>query len=218
MKKDQILFILIFTFLGLTALQIPFTTVLGSGTKFTLFDFFAPTAGAFIGTLPGVISVFTMQVINIVLHGGKIADLGGFIRLFPVLFGVVYFSRRRSINLIVPLLSMIAFNLHPIGHSAWQYSLFWFIPVVTHFLRKNLFFRSLGATFAAHAVGGALWVWAFGLTREMWLALIPQTAMERTLMAAGISISYVVLTNILSLAMKKKLLPSIRLEKHYLFV
>jgi hypothetical protein len=217
MKKRDLIFITLFAILGLIALQIPFTRLLGSSAKFTLYDFIAPTAGAFIGTIPGVISVFAMQVANIILHGGKIADIGGFIRLFPVLFGVVYFAKKRTVNIIVPLLAMLAFNLHPIGRSAWQYSLFWLIPVATHFLRKTLFLRSLGATFAAHAVGGALWIWAFGLSREMWLALIPQTAMERTLMAAGISISFVVLTNILNLAVKRKLFPSsLHLEKQYI--
>ncbi len=217
MKKNQLSFAFFFTILGLIALQIPFTTVLGSGTKFTLFDFLAPTAGAFLGTIPGIISVLLMQLINIALHGFNNVGFASLIRLFPVLFGVFYFSKKRSTDLFIPLLAIIAFNLHPIGRSAWQYSLFWLIPIAAHFWRKNLFIRSLGATFTAHAVGGALWVWAFGLSKTMWLSLIPQTAMERTLMAAGISISFVVLTNVLKLLAKNKLLPFIpHLEKQYL--
>lgn len=203
MKRQQIVFITVFTTLGLLALQIPFTRLLGSSAKFTLYDFLAPTAGAFLGTLPGVISVFLMQVLNIAFHGGKIADLGGFIRLFPVLFAVFYFAKKRSINIYIPILAIIAFNLHPIGRSAWQYSMFWLIPIAAHFFRKNLFVKSLGATFTAHAVGGALWVWAFGLTREMWLALIPQTAMERTLMAVGISAFYLLFSKVLNFAAKQ---------------
>lgn len=202
MKRQQLIFIAILTILGLIALQIPFTRLLGSSAKFTLYDFLAPTAGAFLGTVPGVISVFLMQVLNIVLHGGKIADLGGFIRLFPVLFAVFYFATKRRINIYIPILAIIAFNLHPIGRSAWQYSMFWLIPIAAHFFRKNLFIKSLGATFTAHAVGGALWVWAFGLTREMWLALIPQTAMERTLMAVGISAFYLLFSKVLNYASK----------------
>jgi len=207
MKKNQLLFIFIFTILGLIALQIPFTTVLGSDTKFTLFDFLAPTAGAFLGTVPGIISVLLMQVINIALHGFSNVGFVSLIRLFPVLFGVFYFSKKRASDLFIPLVAIIAFNLHPIGRSAWQYSLFWLIPMAAHFWRKNLFIRSLGATFTAHAVGGALWVWAFGLSKTMWLSLIPQTAMERTLMAVGISLSFVVLTNLFKLLAKNKLLP-----------
>lgn len=216
MKRNRLIFISIFTFIGLIALQIPFTRLMGSNVKFTLFDFFAPTAGAFLTTVPGIISVFLMQVINYLLHGSKF-DVGGIIRLFPTLFAVAYFAKKRTFNVIVPILCIIAFNLNPIGRSAWQYSMFWFIPIAAHFGRKHLFVRSLGATFTAHAVGGALWVWAFGLSKTIWLALIPQVIMERILFTAGISIFYVVVSNILNLAEKKKLIPHLfPLEKPYL--
>ncbi len=205
MKKKQLIFISIFTILGLIALQIPFTRLLGSNVKFTLFDFLAPTAGAFLTTVPGIISVFLMQAINYLVHGSKF-DIGGIIRLFPTLFAVAYFAKKRTFNIVVPILAIIAFNLNPIGRSAWQYSMFWLIPIAAHFFRKNLFARSLGATFTAHAVGGALWVWVFGLSKTIWLALIPQVILERTLMAAGIAVSYVVLTNVLKAAAKQKTL------------
>lgn len=210
MKKKQLIFIAAFTILGLIALQISFTRLLGSNVKFTLFDFLAPTAGAFLGTVPGIISVFLMQGINYLLHGSKF-DMGGIIRLFPTLFAVAYFAKKRTFNVIVPILCIIAFNLNPIGRSAWQYSMFWFIPIVAHFFRKDLpagrqdlFAKSLGATFTAHAVGGVLWVWVFGLTKIMWLALIPQVMMERTLMAGGIAVSSLILTSILKVFSKQK--------------
>ena len=204
MKKEKLLSIILFTVLGLIALQIPFTRLLGSNVKFTLFDFLAPSMGAFLGTLPGIISVLTMQVVNLFLHGGKF-DAGGIIRLFPTLFAVAYFAKKRPSNFIVPALCIIAFNLNPIGRSAWQYSMFWLIPIAAHFVPTSprlrgagsLFVRSLGATFTAHAVGGALWVWTFGLSRQIWLSLIPQVILERTAMAVGIMISYVVINNLL---------------------
>lgn len=213
MKKNQLLFITIFTFLGLIALQIPFTRLLGSNVKFTLFDFFAPTAGAFLTTVPGIISVFLMQGINYLIHGSKF-DIGGIIRLFPTLFAVLYFAKKRTSNIFIPILAIIIFNIHPIGRSAWQYSMFWLIPIAAHFFRKNLFIRSLGATFTAHAVGGALWIWTFGLTREMWLALIPQTAMERTLMAAGITLFYFSISKVLNFMSVKKIftVPHLRIS------
>lgn len=205
MKKEKLLSIILFTFLGLIALQIPFTRLLGSNVKFTLFDFLAPTMGAFLGTLPGVISVLTMQLINLILHGSKF-DVGGIIRLFPTLFAVIYFSKKRTVNVIIPLLCILAFNLNPIGRSAWQYSLFWLIPVAAHFYRKNLFVKSLGATFTAHAVGGALWIWTFGLSKQIWLALIPQVIVERLLMAGGITLSFVLLKKVLGFLSAKKIL------------
>ena len=217
MKKEKLLSIILFTFLGLLALQIPFTRLLGSNVKFTLFDFLAPTMGAFLGTLPGIISVLTMQVVNLILHGGKF-DLGGIIRLFPTLFAVAYFAKKRPSNFIVPVLCILAFNLNPIGRSAWQYSMFWLIPIAAHFYRKNLpagrqdlFIKSLGATFTAHAVGGALWVWTFGLSKQIWLSLIPQVILERTAMAVGIAVSYVVINNLLPYVSRMKIVRSLGL-------
>ncbi len=212
MKYSKLISILLFTLLGFIALQIPFTRLMGSNVKFTLFDFIAPTAGAFIGTLPGVISVFFMQVLNLVLHGGKY-DIGGIVRLFPTLFAVVYFSKKRSINILIPVVAIIAFNLNPIGRSAWQFSLFWLIPIAAHFYRKNLFVKSLGATFTAHAVGGALWVWAFGLTKQIWLALIPQVIVERLAMACGITLFYFAFSKLLNYASKRNLFPFISASK-----
>lgn len=206
MKKNQVIFIILFTILGLIALQIPFTRLLGSNVKFTLFDFLAPTAGAFLGTPIGIISVFLMQTLNLLLHGVNNVGVASIIRIFPTLFAVFYFSKKRTLNIIIPIICIIAFNLHPIGRSAWQYSMFWLIPIAVHFFQKNLFVKSLGATFTAHAVGGALWVWTFGLSQQMWLALIPQTAMERTLMASGIAISFVLLKKTVGVLAKKKLI------------
>lgn len=220
MKRQSIIFTLLFAIVGLFALQIPFTRLLGANVRFTLFDFVAPTVGAFIGTTIGILTVLFIQLINILLHGGYIPDIGAILRLFPTLFAVAYFAYNSAksktnssslgkevLSFVIPLLAIIAFNLHPIGRSAWQYSLLWLIPIGASFFRKNLFARSLGATFTAHAVGGALWVWAFGLTKQIWLALIPQVIMERLVMAAGISAFYLAFTYILDFASKRKLIP-----------
>jgi hypothetical protein len=207
-SKKSVSFILAFIILCLIALQIPFTRILGSSVKFTLFDFLAPTAGAFGGTLPGIIAVFLTQIINLLIHGVKGFDIALVIRLFPALFAVFYFSKKRTVNILIPIIAFIAFNLNPVGRSAWQYSLFWLIPIAANFFHKNLFARSVGATFTAHAVGGALWVWVFGLTREMWLALIPQVILERTAMAVGITVSALILGRLFS--MLPKLISSVQ--------
>ncbi|MBI2611443.1 hypothetical protein HYW54_01715 [Candidatus Gottesmanbacteria bacterium] len=206
MKKNQIISIFLFTLLGLIALQIPFTQLLGANVRFTAFDFIAPTMGAFLGTVPGIISVLIAQLINIGVHGGN-PNTGQIIRLFPILFAVFYFAKKRSINLLIPILAIVAFNLNPIGRSAWQFSLFWLIPIAAHFLRKNLFVRSLGATFTAHAIGGAIWVWVFGLTKEIWLSLIPVVAIERLAMASGITLFYFVFSKVLHYAAKTRFSP-----------
>ncbi|OGY90947.1 MAG: hypothetical protein A3H70_03605 [Candidatus Komeilibacteria bacterium RIFCSPLOWO2_02_FULL_48_11] len=204
--KKNLIFLLIFTLLGFIALQVPFTTVIGSKVKFTLFDFFGPMASGFIGTLPGIAAVFLMQAINFLWHGAKVVDAGTIIRFFPPLAAVWYFGSKSKFNIIIPIIAIIAFNIHPIGRSAWLYSMFWLIPIICYFLRDRfLLARSLGATFTAHALGGALWIYAFGLSKEIWLGLIPITAIERSLFALGIAATYLVFNNVLNVLAVKKI-------------
>jgi len=204
--KHNILFISIFTVLGLLALQVPFTQLVGSKVKFTLFDFFGPVAAGFIGVVPGVISVFLMQFVNFLAHGAQVVDGGTIIRFFPMLFAAWYFGRKSRFNWIVPLLAIAAWLAHPIGRSVWYYAMFWLIPIVMYFARDRfLLARALGATFSAHAVGGALWIWVFALPKAVWVSLIPVVAMERTLFAVGIAATYVVLNNALAFLVKKQI-------------
>ena len=71
------------------------------------------------------------------------------------------------------------------------------------FQERSLIARTLGTTFAAHAVGGALWVWFVGLPASVWQSLIPIVIRERLIFAAGIAVSYLVFNNILALAAKR---------------
>ena len=217
--KSKIWFLLFFIVLGFIALQIPFTQLVGSNVKFTLFDFFAPTAGAFLGTGFGVIAVFAMQVVNLLING---IDKGAVIRLFPILFAIVFFSfsskkQKNALILAVPALSIIIFNLHPIGRSVWFYSLFWLIPFLMWPLsKKSLAAKALGSTFTAHAAGGAVWIWAFNLPAPVWISLIPIVALERGIFALGICASYVVFNNFFALLSKKSLLTgAFSFDKNY---
>ncbi len=205
-SKKQLIFIGIFTFLGFAALQFPLTHLAGSKAQFTLFDSFAPIAGGFLGSFPGVVSVFLMQFFNFLIHGSKILDVGIIIRFFPMMAAAVYFGKRNKLNLILPILAIAAFNLNPIGRSVWYFSLYWLIPVVCYFFQERfLFARSLGSTFAAHSVGGALWIYFFHLSRSAWIALIPIVAIERFTFALGIAVSYFIFNNILNYINNKKL-------------
>lgn len=223
-NKNKIIFVLFFVILGFILLQIPVNTVVGSKVKFTLFDLFAPTSGAFLGSGFGIIAVFLMQFVNLVVHGFSSIDKASIIRLFPTLFGVWFFALRQKSNpnskwiLIVPILAMIAFNLHPIGRTVWFYSLFWLIPIlVWPFKERFLLLRSLGATFTAHAVGGAIWIWVFNLPAAVWISLIPVVIMERGIFTLGISASYILMNNVLAYLSSKKLIPlGIAYDKKYL--
>lgn len=204
MKKRSLIFIILFSGIGLAALQIPFNQLVGSSARFTLFDFFGPLATGFIGTLPGIIAVALTQLADFFIKGAVVVDAGTIIRFFPMLFAAWYFSKKSAFNVIVPALAIVAFIAHPIGRSAWVYSMFWLIPIVAYFFRdKSLILRALGTTFTAHAVGGALWVWTFGLSKAIWLSLIPLVAFERMLFAAGIAASYLAFNAVLNTLIKR---------------
>lgn len=123
-----------------------------------------------------------------------------------------------SIIFIVPALSIISFNLNPVGRSVWFYSLFWLVPYIVWPIRERfLIARSLGATMTAHAVGGAIWIWAFSLPATVWTSLIPIVIVERSIFALGISANYVLFNNIGAFLTSKKLLPKgITINKKYL--
>lgn len=205
--KKNLLFIAIFAIVGFIALQIPVAQLAGSRVKFTIYDAFAPIAGSFIGSIPGVIAVFLMQFFNFLVHGAQIEDAGTIIRFFPMLFAVLYFAKNGKFNLIIPAVAIAAFVAHPIGRGVWYFSLFWTIPIVAYFLHDRfLFARALGATFTAHAVGGALWIWTFSLPAPVWNSLIPVVIAERLLFALGITGSFVLVNNLLRLLEKKHIL------------
>lgn len=218
-SKRNIFFVVIFALLGLAALQVPFTQIVGSKVKFTLFDFFGPIASGFIGLWPGVMAVFLMQLVNFFLHGAKVVDAGIVIRFFPALFAVWYFHKKSRWSLLPAILAIVAFNLHPVGRSAWYFSLFWLIPFFCYFFReKFLLARALGTTFIAHAVGSTLWLYVFGLPAKVWLSLIPVVAYERLLFAVGIAAMYLVMNNLLNWLTERKIIRlEFMIEKKYLW-
>lgn len=212
--KNKIIFLLLFSVLAFFLLQIPVNYLEGSRVKFTLFDLFAPVAGAFLGTVPGVIAVISASFINLAVHGfpgvqqDSILKLVATLRFLPLLAGVIYFSHSKKLGkfvIAIPILSMIIFNLHPVGRSVWYYSLFWLIPVIIYFLRERfLLARALGSTFTAHAIGGAVWIWAFNMPASVWVSLIPLVILERSMFTLGISAFYILLNNVMAILAKNK--------------
>lgn len=222
--RNKLLFVLFFIALGFAALQIPIATLRGSKAAFTLFDLFAPVSGAFLGSTLGIVSVVSMLFVNLVAHGFRgvnndsLLTLIATLRFLPMIFGVWFFAKKEGKLLVIPALSIIVFNLHPVGRSVWFYSLFWVIPfLVWPFRERFLLFKSLGSTMTAHAVGGAIWIWAFPTTVAFWTALIPIVIMERSIFALGISASYVLSNNVMAYLSSKKLLPAgLTYDKRYL--
>jgi len=206
--SKKILFVLFFAILSFIGFQINFSKLVGAENQyFNFFQFFGPMAGSFLGPFFGAISVFLAEIANYVLLG-KTFDLINIIRLFPMIFAAIYFSLNASklqkinaskiLSIIIPLIAITAFVLHPIGRQVWFFSLYWLIPIIALFFQKNLLIKSFGATFTAHAVGGALWIYTVPMSAEQWIALIPIVAFERTIFAIGIALSFIIMTNVLA--------------------
>ncbi len=192
--KKRIMFIVLFGVLALIAKQINFSALVGADQQYlTLFQFFGPIAGSFLGPIFGIISVLGAELAGMLIVG-KAFSFINIIRLTPMLFAAWYFGAKKiKLSAIIPAIAMLFFIAHPIGKQAWVYSLFWLIPIVIAFTKnKNLFLRSLGATFTAHSIGAVAFLYTVPMTAGQWVALIPITAMERLMFAAGITISYVV--------------------------
>lgn len=211
LQKDFI-FLALFTLLGFLSLQVPFNNLAGSNVSFTLFDFLAPIAGAFLGPIYGIISVLTVMVTNNLINGVPWTT-AAIIRLFPTLFAVYYFAALNKKEgrwiLIVPVLAIVAFLAHPNGRQVPYYTLFWIIPLLAYRFRSNLWMKSLGATFTAHSVGGAAWIWAFNLPASVWNSLIPVVISERLLFATGIAASFIIMKYTLNYLISKGVLPKI---------
>jgi hypothetical protein len=200
-------FLVLFAALSLIGMNINFSKIIGAENQFfTLFQFFGPIAGGFLGPTVGAASVLLAQAADIFLAGKPISLLN-LLRITPMLFAAYYFgSRKRSFGIVVPLIAIALFLLHPVGKQVWFFSLFWTVPLIAKTLPSkyatSIVARSLGATFTAHAVGGVLWTYTVPMTPETYMALIPVVIMERTLFAAGIAASYVAVNAILDKALE----------------
>lgn len=197
-SPKNVLFFVLFTALVLLGSQLNFSKVIGTENQyFTLFQFFGPIAGGFLGSFVGVAAVLFAQILNFFFVGQPLTLLTA-ARWLPMLFAAVYFaSKSKKFSTIIPLICMAAFILHPVGRQAWYYSLFWLIPIAAKLFPNRLFLRSLGSTFTAHAIGSAIWIWLIPMPASAWTTLIPVTFVERVLFAAGISVSFIVFNTLL---------------------
>ena len=217
-SPKKIAFVLLFTALVLAGSQVNFSRLVGADNQFfTLFQFFGPIPGAFLGPFVGAFAVLAAQLANIAVFG-KTVSLIDALRLLPMVFAAIYFGsvKKKDWSLIVPVLAIAAFVANPVGGQVWFFALFWTIPLLMKFLfPERLFAKSLGATFTAHAVGGAIWAWTIPMTPAMWVALIPVVIFERTLFALGITASFIAMNTIL--ARVEHLLPegTIRVNPQY---
>lgn len=221
--SKKLIFVAVFILFTLIGKQLNFSGIIGGNNQsFTMFQFFGPISGLILGPVLGIISVLSAQLIEFVFIG-KAFTLINIIRLTPMIFAAYYFgTKKKSLSILVPIIAAAAFILHPVGREVWFFTLYWTIPVIAKLLPKkyseNILAKSLGATFTAHAVGTAAWIWAISMTAEQWILLIPVVAFERLFFAAGISGSYVCFNTVLDKLTERYSLkiPFLNINKDYI--
>src|SRR3989338_1329003 len=264
MTKKGMLFLLIFTALVFAGDKLNFSKLIGAENQFfTLFQFFGPIAGAFLGPVVGVISVLIAEVASKIV-GNASWDFVTVLRLAPMLFAAWYFGTKKDkISFAVPIIAIALFVVHPVGRQVWYFSLFWTIPILMKLFSKysekiiinavlvaiasialvmspalrnmwiiigfaavmvlfnkfsSLSSKSLGATFTAHAVGGAMWNYLVPMTPAAWIALIPIVIFERLIFASGITISFIGINTLLDRLDTKTKADYVNVDKkHVLF-
>lgn len=218
--KKGLLFLFIFSILVFVGDRINFSKVIGVENQyFTLFQFFGPVAGAFLGPVVGILAVLIAEIGSFILLG-KAFTLINVLRLLPMLFAAWYFGTKKDkLSLLIPAAAIILFVTHPIGKQAWLYSMFWTIPLIIKLLPKKYggraFLKSLGSTFTAHAIGSIVWLYLIPMTPEAWIALIPVVIYERLMFAGGITISFIALNTLLDKLDVKAKAEYINIDKRY---
>ncbi|MBI4032375.1 hypothetical protein HY374_01585 [Candidatus Berkelbacteria bacterium] len=192
-SRTAIIRTVVWTILALVAGLIPIRTFIGGGQPFTAFEFVGPLGGLYLGTM-GALAAVTAKGVGALLAG---TSLGLFAVLRWLTPGVaaLYLANQRWI-LWVPVLASAAFLLHPVGRTVPAFATLWLVPLLLWPYREQLLVRSLGATVAAHALGGALFVWLVPTSTTLWQQLLPIAIAERFLFAAGISLSAIVVERV----------------------
>ena len=222
MTKKGFVFLILFSALAFAGQRINFSALVGTDNQFfTLFQFFGPIAGSFLGPVVGVAAVLIAEAANFFAVGSEWTALN-LVRLLPMLFAAYYFGVNKDkikVGIVVPLAAIALFVLHPIGRQAWFFSLYWTIPIIVKILpqkySQNAFLRSLGATFTAHSVGGAAWVWTVPMTANQWAGLIPVVAYERILFALGITGAYILFNTLLDKLDSRLTSDAVHIDKKY---
>lgn len=182
------LFSLFFTGLVKLSSLLKVSFIIGSYTAFlSMTSVMMPLSGAF-GGIWGAILVCALGLGFKLTIGSAITFKFLAYSGIPGLFAGLYWgSNSWGARLIIPLICMLAFIVNPVGSQIWAYSLFWLIPMITAFFKKNIFLQSLGSTFIAHAVGTVIWIWAVPTIPAFWLMLVPIVIIERMVFALGMT-------------------------------
>jgi hypothetical protein len=170
--------------------------ILGSKKAFfSGVDIVSPLSGALGGPLAVLAFFFSRYLLS------SASPFLFVVRHMPGVFGAWYWgSSSVLIRVVVPVLCMALFLMHPTGLEAFAYSFFWLIPVALYFLDvKSPFAEALGSTFVVHAVGSVIWLYTTPMSAAQWWLLIPIVMVERFVFAtiqAGIVQIYFYINNV----------------------
>ncbi|MCL4229432.1 hypothetical protein KJZ61_01935 [Candidatus Dependentiae bacterium] len=157
---------------------------------------FMPLTGAF-GGLMTTAAVIGMSTIAKVIFGVSYAPCLITYHIPSFIASAYWAYDHWLVRVMVPVLCMILFIVHPVGFSASPYTLYWIIPIVIYFFNmRTIFASSLGSTMVAHAVGSVIWLYTVPMTAEQWYSLIPVVALERLLFALGMTAAYYALSGL----------------------
>ena len=163
------------------------------GSKAAFFSFnqaLAPSIG-FFASPTVTLCAYILRVCSALLFFG-VSPLAALVYHIPSLCAAAYLSSTsKFIKIILPLICLAIFVMHPIGSQAWPYALYWLIPVSIALINTRvIYLQALGSTFTAHAVGSVLWLFTHNLTPAHWQALIGVVWAERLLFAGCMTACY----------------------------
>lgn len=192
MRSKQVILSTLFLLMSKLAALFKLSFMVGSyAAFFSVANCLVPLTGAFCGMV-GSTMLFGVAIgARMALYGGLL-PLSYLVHFVPGLCAGYYWaSRSAGVRLLLPLLSMALFLMHPVGGAAWPYTLYWLLPVMFYFLKRDhLFLTALGSTFTAHAVGSVIWLYTVPMEATAWLALIPVVFIERIFFAVGMVLMY----------------------------
>lgn len=151
----------------------------GCFSYFSLTDVLMPLSG--LGGFGLSLLLFATRIMfrTVFLNAGLIS----IVYHLPSLSASFYWANRslqRAMGIIIPVICMLLFIVHPVGRQAMLYTAFWFIPfLLSLFGSRTPFERSITSSFIAHSVGSVIWLYTKNLTATEWLTLIPIVAIER---------------------------------------
>lgn len=172
-----------------------FSLIIGSVRAFfSLINVTGPLTVVWGGLSGGMYFLLLTSLMNskTVLLTGLLGSSG----LPNLMAGIYLRSHNKLIKIIIPSLCMLLFWHQTWGTIGMAYALLWIIPIVISALQiEHFYFKSLAATFIAHAIGSIIWLYGANLSSHQWFALIPVALAERLILATVMSVVYNLVKN-----------------------